>query len=77
MTVIPIMIGVLGTVPQKSERMSGRAGNRWTNRDYPDYSIVKIEQEYSEESKSPEETCYHSDSSEMTPDNAGVKNSKK
>ena len=39
-TVIPIVIGALGTVA----RRSGSVGNRRKNRDHPNYSIVEIGQ---------------------------------
>ena len=42
MTTIPIVIGVIGTVPKGWGKRTERVGNRWTNRYNPDYSIVKI-----------------------------------
>ena len=41
-TVIPTVIGALGTVPQRLEKKAERVGNQRTNWDYPDNSIVKI-----------------------------------
>ena len=39
LTVIPILIGVLGTVFKGLEKEIGRVGNRRSNRDHPDHSI--------------------------------------
>ena len=44
MTVIPIIVGALGTVPNRPGKESGRIGNRRTNRSHPNYTIVKIGQ---------------------------------
>ena len=41
-TVIPIVIGVPGTVPKCLEKGNGRVGNRRTSRDHPGYRIVEI-----------------------------------
>ena len=43
MMVIPIIIRAFRTVP-KDGKGTGRLGNRRTNRDHPDYSIIKIGQ---------------------------------
>ena len=40
MTVIPIIIGALGTVPEET----GRKGNRGMNWDHPNYCIVEVGQ---------------------------------
>ena len=42
MTIIPVVAGALGTVHQSLGKWTGRVGNRGTNRDYPDCSIVEI-----------------------------------
>ena len=43
-TVIPIVIGTLETVPKGLVRVAGRVGNRRTSRDHPKYTIVEIGQ---------------------------------
>ena len=60
-TVIPIVIGALGTVPKGIRKGSGRIGNWRKNRDCPNWR--------------PQETICHSDSSERSSANVGVKNS--
>ena len=42
-TVIPIVIGALGTIPKFGKGV-GRAGNLRTSRVHPNFSIVKINQ---------------------------------
>ena len=37
-TVIPIVVGALGTIPKESRRF----GNQRRNGNHPDYSIIKI-----------------------------------
>ena len=43
-TVMPIVIGALGTVPKGLEKGTKRVGNRRTNRGHKDYNIVKSSQ---------------------------------
>ena len=43
-TVIPIVVSALGTIPKRLVKGSGKHGNERTNREHPDYSIVKIDQ---------------------------------
>ena len=57
--VIPIIVGVLWMDPWGLGEGIGVNGNKWKNR---------------EESKRPEETCCHSDSSERPPAITGEKN---
>ena len=45
--------------------------------DHPNYSVIEISQNTEKESRSPEETCCHSDSSERPSANGGVKNSQR
>ena len=44
MTVIPIIIGGLGTVARSSIKGSGELGNNRTSEDHPNCSIVEIGQ---------------------------------
>ena len=44
MTVIPVIIGVLGTIPKDLEKGTGRLRNQKKSGDHPDYSIFKIVQ---------------------------------
>ena len=44
MTVIPLVIDALGTIPKRNGKGTGRLGNKRTNGDHPDYSIIKIGQ---------------------------------
>ena len=39
-TVVPILVGALGTIPKET----GRLRNQRTSEEYPDYSITKIKQ---------------------------------
>ena len=41
-TVIPIVIGALGTFAKNLEKTTGEIGNQMKNRDYRDHSSVKI-----------------------------------
>ena len=43
-TVLPVVIGALWTVPQKLGKAAERVGNQGTIRDHPNNSIVKIGQ---------------------------------
>ena len=72
-TVIPIVIGTLRTVPTSCTRLAGRVGHQRMNRDHPSYSIVKDWPENWEESRRTEDTCNHLYSSE-TPADVGVVN---
>ena len=40
MTVIPIIIGALGTIKKKLDKGTGRVGNRRTGRGHPNYNIT-------------------------------------
>ena len=62
------MFGALGTFSKRLEKGTGTIGNQRKNRN---------QREYWEESWTPVETCCHSNSREIQPDNAGVKNSNK
>ena len=42
-TVIPIVIGELGTTPRGLVKRFEGFGNKRTNTDHPDYSIIKID----------------------------------
>ena len=55
-TVIPLVIGALGTVPKGLEKGSGRVGNQGENEDHPDQSFIEI---CKNTEKSPDETCCH------------------
>ena len=41
-TIIPIVIGALGTIPKGLKKDSGKVENRGMNRDNPDYCIIEI-----------------------------------
>ena len=41
-TVIPIVIGALGSITKRIGKGTGRFRNQRTSRDHPDYSITKI-----------------------------------
>ena len=43
-TVIPIVICALGTIPKKLGKRTGRLGNKRKNGDHPDNSIIKVSQ---------------------------------
>ena len=43
-TVTPAVISALGTITNDFGKRSGRVGNRRTSGDYPNYSIIKIDQ---------------------------------
>ena len=43
-TIVPIVIGVHGTIPEGLVKGLARLGNKKTSRDHPDYSIIKIGQ---------------------------------
>ena len=45
-TVIPNVIGVLGTIPKIFDKRTGRLGNKRTGGDHPDYRIIKIDQNH-------------------------------
>ena len=51
-TVIPIVIGALGTIPKDLGKDAERVGNNRTSGDHPDNSIIKISQNTE---KSPED----------------------
>ena len=68
--VIPIVNSALGMIPQK---WAGKTGNRRTNRDYPNYSIVKIRL-YTEKVLETWRDCCHSNSCERSLDNVSLKN---
>ena len=59
---IPIVIGALGTVTKGLVKRAGGNENKSMSGDCPNYSTVKIGENTE---KSPEETCCHSDSSEI------------
>ena len=42
MTVIPIIVGALGTAPQKLGKGTRKIGNQRKNHDHPNYSIAEI-----------------------------------
>ena len=44
MTMVPIIIGALGTIPKWLGKGAGRVENQRTRRDHPNYSIVEIGQ---------------------------------
>ena len=69
-TIVPIVIGSLGTILKRP----GRLGNWWTSRDYPNDSIAENGQN-ADTSPGREETCCHPDSSEKPSANTDVKNS--
>ena len=79
-TVMLIVIGALGTVPQRIDKGTGGIGNKNMSGDHPNYSIIKIGQNTE---KSPgdmrrhEETCCHSNCSGRPLANANVKNSQR
>ena len=72
MTVVPIVIGVVGSVAKGLEKgleeFEIRSGN------HPNDSIVKIGQNTEKISGGLEETCCHSNSSERPSADTGVKN---
>ena len=41
-TVIPIVVDALGTVPKELVKGTGRLGNKRTSREHSDYGIIKI-----------------------------------
>ena len=41
-TVIPIVVGALGTVPKGIGKGTGGLGNKRISRDHPNYIIIKI-----------------------------------
>ena len=43
-TLIPIIIGALETIPKELVKGKGRLGNKKTSRDLPDYCIIMIGQ---------------------------------
>ena len=43
-TVMPIVVGALGTIPIGFAKGTRRLGNLWTSRDHSSYSIIKIGQ---------------------------------
>ena len=67
-TLIPIVIGALGT-------KTGGLVNKGTSWDYPNYRIIKIGQNTKKSPGRLEETCNHSNSSKKTSANDSGRNS--
>ena len=44
MTVILIVVGTVGTVNKRTDKVTGGLGNKRTSRDRPNNSIIKIDQ---------------------------------
>ena len=63
------------TNPQRIGKGSGRLGNKRTNRDHPNYSIIKIGQNPEKSPGDMRGTCCHSNSSDEISTNVSVKNS--
>ena len=72
-TVIPIVVGVLGTVPKGSEKGLRRGGNWRTNQEISDYSTVEISQK-TQESLGDLRRLAITQTPVKTSANAGVKN---
>ena len=72
MTVMPIVVGALGTVPKNLEKRLGEVDIR---RKIYIIHDCRDQIEYSEESWRPEENSFLSDYSEKSPVTTGVKNS--
>ena len=75
-TVIPIIVVRLGTVPKGLEKTEGRENQR-KNRDHTDHIITEIGLNTEKCPGLPKETCCHSNSSKKASANVGVKNSLK
>ena len=43
-TVKSVVTGLLGTIPQRLGKETGRLRNQRTSQNHPDYSIIKIDQ---------------------------------
>ena len=57
-TVMPVVVGALGTVPKWLAKETGRNRDKMKNRDHQDYSTLKISQFLKESSRTEETLCH-------------------